>query len=98
MLNYLSKKIEGAWALCNSAHKAYCIGSLKSDKSVGNINTAESLKKEQKSSIRNRKGLCHLGQVVVWIKHLCLYIYCFIYELNFFKDHSSRIQVIISVT
>ena len=40
MLNYLSKKIEGAWALCNSAHK-------KSAKSVGNINTAESLKKNR---------------------------------------------------
>ena len=55
--------------ISNSTHRAgtlsrFCIGSLDSAYSVGNKN---------KASLQ--KGLCHVGQVVVWIIHFYLNIY-----------------------
>ena len=42
-----------------------------------NINTTEPLKKKRKHFESKQKGLHYLGQVVIWILNLYLYIYCF---------------------
>ena len=43
--------------------------------SVRNIKTAKSLQIAAGNLLADKKGLHQLGQVVVWIIHLCLYIY-----------------------
>ena len=67
---------------CYSPHRAgalsrFCIGSLKSANSVGNINTVESLQKNTKQQFASRqKGLCHFWQLSgLYIYSLYLYIY-----------------------
>ena len=61
-LKYSSNRIEEAWAICNSVHRAgihmsrFCIGSLKSANIVGNINTANQVPtKEQKANCKQTK-------------------------------------------
>ena len=49
------------------------IGSLKLANSVGNINTAKTLKKKTEINlIANLKGPHHLGQVIVCIIFICI--------------------------
>ena len=44
--------------------------------SLRNINTAKSLQKSRKHDLLAAKGSRHWNQVVVWVIHLYLYIYC----------------------
>ena len=48
----------------------FCIESLKSDNSIGNINRVESLKENKSNFQADKKGFHPLGQVVVWIIYI----------------------------
>ena len=91
------QKCQGAQAICNSTHWVGTLCRL----SIGGLNISQQLRKfkhsqvatkDQSNLLADEIGPHHLGQLVVWVIHLYLYIYCIPYYSIYFNLGSRVLQ------